>query len=334
MALPALGDVVLQQPVALWLLAALPLPFVARAIWRRRHYLVLPTAAVLPPDAFRPSPFRRMPALLVVAAIGCIAIALADPVIPHSSAELQSIGIDIVLVMDLSSSMNIEMGGDPATLYTQHRAKLPTRLERTKAAIRAFIDRRHGDRLGLVVFSNYAYVVSPLTMERSYILRYLDIVDGQILKSESMTAIGDGIDMASFLLARQSIPKRGKVVVVFTDGERNYGRDPLESLADADRSGIRVHLIGVDLDKQIKGRPAVQQLIAEVQRYGGRYYEADTVTRLRTAYSELDRLERTPLTTRVRVTNESVYQWFVFPAVVLLGMALLLNAVPWFTTGL
>ena len=74
------------------------------------------------------------------------------------------------------------------------------------------------------------------------------------------------------------------MIIVFTDGERNYGRDPMESLAEADASHIRVHLVGVDLDEQIKERPAVQALISAVRGYGGRYYEADTMRELRTAY--------------------------------------------------
>jgi Ca-activated chloride channel family protein len=232
--------------------------------------------------------------------------------------------------MDLSSSMNAEMSGTGAPAGPDKR-KGPTRLDRTKAALRAFINSRHGDRLGLVVFSNYAYVVSPLTLDREYLLRYLDIVDDQILRNEAMTAIGDGIDMAAFLLNKQaSDPRRSKVIIVFTDGERNYGRDPMESLAETNAANIRVHLVGVDLDEQIKERPAVQALIATVRRYGGRYYEADTARELRTAYSELDSLEKSLVVTETHVANEPVYDWFALAAVGLIGLALAVNAIPFF----
>jgi hypothetical protein len=181
-----------------------------------------------------------------------------------------------------------------------------------------------------VVFSNYAYVVSPLTVDRDYLLRYLDIVDGQILRNEAMTAIGDGIDMATFVLGRQSDRHRTKVIVVFTDGERNYGRDPLESLAEANASNIRVHLIGVDLDEQIKDRPAVQGLIGAVRRYGGRYYEADNAAQLRRAYTSLDTLEKSLVISQTHVNDEPVYQWFALAAVLLIGAALAVNAIPFF----
>jgi Ca-activated chloride channel family protein len=224
--------------------------------------------------------------------------------------------------------MNTEMGGSASP---DGGPKGPTRLDRTKAALRAFINSRHGDRLGMVVFSNYAYVVSPLTLDREYLLRYLDIVDNQILRNEAMTAIGDGIDMGAFLLNKQSSDtRRSKVIIVFTDGERNYGRDPMESLAEADASRIRVHLVGVDLDEQIKERPTVQALISAVRGYGGRYYEADTMRELRTAYSELDTLEKSLVVNQTHVANDPVYHWFALAAVALIGLALAINAIPFF----
>jgi Ca-activated chloride channel homolog len=261
------------------------------------------------------------------AGIVATAVALADPVVPHSTEDLQSLGIDIMLVLDLSSSMNAEMAG---TSTSPDAPKGPTRLDVTRQALRSFINSRHGDRLGMVVFSNYAYVVSPLTIDREYLLRYLDIIDGQILRNEAMTAIGDGIDMASFVLAKQSDRRRTKVIVVFTDGERNYGRDPLESLAEANRGDIRVHLVGVDLDEQIKERPAVQGLISAVRQYGGRYYEADNALELRRAYTSLDALEKSLVISQTHVANEPVYHWFALAAIALIGMALLVNAIPFF----
>ncbi len=324
----SLAGLTLLRPEALLLVPLSLLALVVRAVWRRRYYVALPTAALVPPHAWRPTALRRLPLVVGMGAIAATAVALAEPVVPHTTADLRSRGIDIVLVMDLSSSMNTEMAG---TSSSPDVPKGPTRLDRTREALRAFINSRHGDRLGLVVFSNYAYVVSPLTLEREYLLRYLDIVDNQILRNEAMTAIGDGIDMGTFLLTRQADDsRRGKVIVVFTDGERNYGRDPLESLADADRSGIRVHLVGVDLDEQIKDRPTVQGLIAAVRRYGGRYYEADTVRQLRTAWTELDQLETSVVVSQVHVNNVQVYHWFALGAAALLAAALAINALPFF----
>jgi len=91
-----------------------------------------------------------------------------------------------------------------------------------------------------------------------------------------------------------------------------------------------VHLVGVDLDEQIKERPAVQALISAVRSYGGRYYEADTMRELRTAYSELDTLEKSLVVSQTHVANDPVYHWFALAAVALIGMALAINAIPFF----
>jgi Ca-activated chloride channel homolog len=325
--LSELSGLTLQQPWALVLIPVSLLAVIIRVLWRRRRYVVLPTAHLIPVGAFRPSVVRRLPNVFALLGIAATAVALADPVLPHSTENLESLGIDIMLVLDLSSSMNTEMAG---TSTSPDGPKGPTRLDVTRQALRSFINSRHGDRLGMVVFSNYAYVVSPLTIDREYLLRYLDIVDGQILRNEAMTAIGDGIDMGTFVLGKQSDRHRTKVIVVFTDGERNYGRDPLQSLADANRAGIRVHLVGVDLDEQIKERPAVQGLIAAVRRYGGRYYEADNGVELRRAYTALDALEKSLVISQTHLANEPVYHWFALGAVALIGVALALNAIPFF----
>lgn len=324
--LAGFAGLTLQEPLALLIAPASLLAIVLRAWWRRRRFVIFPTVHLVSPSTGRPSVFRRLPLLCGAAAIASTAVALADPVVPQSTQDLQSLGIDIMLVLDLSSSMNTEMAGSSSP----DGPKGPTRLDVTRQALRTFINSRHGDRLGMVVFSNYAYVVSPLTVDREYLLRYLDIVDGQILRNEAMTAIGDGIDLANFVLGRQSDRHRTKVIVVFTDGERNYGRDPLESLADANAADVRVHMVGVDLDEQIKERPAVQGLIAAVRRHGGRYYEADNAAELRRAYTALDQLEKSLVISETHVANEPVYHWFALGAVALLGAALALNAMPFF----
>src|SRR5215471_12258584 len=122
-----------------------------------------------------------------------------------------------------------------------------TRLDATKAAIKTLVQLRHDDRLGLVVFSDHAYVISPLTFDHDYLLHYIDTVDDQMLRGEGMTAIGDGLALSDFLLAKQSTAQghRNQVVVLFTDGENNIGRDPLEVMHEADAAHIRVHMVGL-----------------------------------------------------------------------------------------
>jgi Ca-activated chloride channel homolog len=214
------------------------------------------------------------------------------------------------------------------------RVRLPgkTRLDATKDAIKAFIERRIDDRVGLVVFSDNAYVVSPLTFDHLYLMRYIDLVDNQILRGEGMTAIGEGLALSNYLLSRQSTAdgRRNKVIVLFTDGENNAGREPLDMLAESDAQNIRVHMVGVDLEDDIKKKVQVQRLLRAVRQYGGRYFSADTIHDLDAASRAIDSLEKGVLVSHTYQHDTPVYQWFALPALIGLAAAFALRAIPVF----
>lgn len=336
-------ELAFQQPGVLWI--ALPVMLLVGLVWRwrsRRTYLSFSTADWIGRLRHTPSPIRALPVIAVGAALGLLLLALTDPVVPYSEVQVTAQGLDIVLVVDLSSSMQEVMGLTPLpqTLQnltftsrdnTPRRLSGATRLDTTKAALKDLIARRDGDRLGLVVFSDHPYLVTPLTFDHDNLFKYVDMLDDQILRGEGMTAIGDGIALATQLLARQS-PADGshRLIVVFTDGENNTGRDPLSSLGEADAAGIRVHVIGVDLEDEVKKKPAVLQLITTVRRLGGQYFNADTARELRAAYSRIDAMERGRLTSTAAVHNEPAYAWFATPAAVLLLLAIGARALPFF----
>lgn len=321
-------DVELLYPEYLWLI---PVILAAVLVWRRfqrRTYAAFPLLALLSRPAFRASRLRHAPVLLTALAVPLIAIALTEPVLPYSEGEMKSRGLDIVLVLDLSSSMEETMGGAMRgnTITGQ------TRMETTKNAILEFIELRPDDRVGLVVFSDNAYVVSPLTFDHDYLRQYVQMVDNRILRLEGMTAIGDGIAMANSLLVRQSTAKvsGNKVMVVFTDGEHNYGLDPVEAIETASGGGTRVHIIGVDLPAEIKERPQVQRLVGAVRKHGGRYFDADTVGQLRQASRSIDAAEKGWLVQTRTIRNRPIFHYFAIPAIVLLGSAVMLRAIPYF----
>jgi Ca-activated chloride channel homolog len=328
-----------------WTLPAALVLFAVSRLFVRRRYVSFSAVRWVASLKRRPSYFRRLPLLLGLVAVGLALAAFLDPALPYSESEIRSQGLDIALVLDLSSSMQETMDirrapgrppvpGRPTFSPRDSGAPPPTgrtRLETTKDALRDFISRRHDDRIGLIVFSDNAYVVAPLTFDYDYLKHYIDIVDDQILRGEGMTAIGDGVALANFLLARMSTAeKRNKVIVVFTDGENNYGRDPVEVLGEADAAGVRVHVIGVDLEEEVKQKPAVRALIEAVQKYGGKYYNADTARQLRAAYSAIDSLEKGLLTSKGYVRNAPVFHWFAAPAIVFLVAALAVRSVPYF----
>jgi Ca-activated chloride channel family protein len=320
---------------------AVPAAMAVLVLWhfrRRRRFVAFSAVRWVAALRQRPSAVRRLPELLIAGALLLVLVALLDPVTPYSEAEVHSQGLDIALVLDLSSSMQEIMDVAPQTPLAaantgaaRPRPPAKTRLETTKDALRDFISRRRDDRIGLIVFSDFAYVVSPLTFDREGLLQYVDIIDDQILRNEGMTAIGDGVGLANFLLARQSTDtRRNKVIVVFTDGEYNFGRDPVETLDEAGAAGFRVHVIGVDLEEEAKQKPAVVGLIRAVRRNGGHYYSADTPRELRASYAAIDALEKGRLTSRTYTRNTPVFGWFAGPALVLLVAGLVLRVIPYF----
>ena len=313
-----------------WLLAAFAV--VALLKWRVRWRFAAFTS-VLPGRRFpfRASTFRRLPFAVLAAAGALAGLALMQPVIPYSQADLQSKGLDIVLLLDLSSSMQEEMGSGQARRTTTV-AGGRTRMDAVKDAVKTFIRTRRDDRIGLVVFSDNPYVISPLTFDHEYLLHYIDFVDDKLLQGEGQTAIGDGLALSDYLLSRQATPtSRGhQVVVLFTDGESNRGREPVDVLKEAKDAGIRVHVIGVDLEMDVKEKPAVQMLMAAVEDAGGRYFSADSERDLIAASRTIDAMEKGLLVSRVYVRDVPVYQWFAIPALVALALALSLRAIPYF----
>ena len=174
--------------------------------------------------------------------------------------------------------------------------------------------------------------MSPLTFDHEYLRNYVRMIDDKTLAEEGLTAIGDGIATASALLARMKLEHgSGKqVMIVFTDGEHNFGVDPLITLGEAAEAGTRVHTVGIDLDEVVKTRPAVLELINAVRGYGGRYYDATSAAQLRAASASIDSLEKGSLVQTRYVRNRPVFHYYAIPALVLVCGVFTLRAVPYF----
>lgn len=332
-----MGEISFLRLDALRLVLLAALPLVVWLIVRRRRFLAFSAVRQLTLlRQRRPSPLRRLPKLLLAAALALTIVALTEPVLLFSESTVEAQGLDIVLVVDLSSSMAEIMGlyteGTPTVRTSQSGKPFATRLEVCKQALRDFIERRRNDRIGLVVFSDEAYVISPLTFDYAYLLRYVDELDDTLMRTEGMTAIGEGMALANLLLTKQSERNiKNKVLVVMTDGEHNIGRDPIQVLGETSEIGIRTYLIGVDLEQAIKNKPAVASLIASVRRQGGRYYQANSVRQLQAANADLTALEKGRLAGKQLQRNVPIFGWFVMPAVLLIVAAVGCRAIPYFT---
>lgn len=299
----------------LWLLAW-PVPWLLRALWRPAHS---DAAALVVPYGGMPAHAAQGPArrwrgsgagLLAWLAwtLLCVAAArpqsLGAPVLPPQQ------GRDLLLALDLSDSMNevdMVLGGRPVD-----------RLTAAKAVIADFLDRRQGDRVGLVVFGRRAYVLVPQTADLTTVREQLaDSVPGL---AGSETAIGDAIGLATKRLATQASGPR--VVVLLTDGVNTAGvLDPVAAARLARDAKVRVHAIafggegGLSVFGLRLRLPGAQDSIDEealkavASTTGGRFFRARDTEALAGIYAELDAIEPVARPGRaVRPVNER-YPW-------------------------
>lgn len=228
-------------------------------------------------------------------AIALLIVALARPQVVSSRQNIEIEGIDIVIALDVSSSMLA-------------RDFEPDRLEAAKQVADDFIKRRPNDRVGLVIFSGEAFTQVPLTTDHAMISNmFKEIKSGMI---EDGTAIGDGLATAvSRLKDSQAI---SKVIILLTDGVNNAGSvDPRSAAEIAKMFGIRVYTIGIGsrgtapypVQDQF-GRTRIQQMEVQIDEdllkdiastTGGKYFRATDNQKLKEIYNEIDKLEKSKI---------------------------------------
>lgn len=299
-----------------WLYVAVPLLLIAVVVrfWRR-HYWGHSLVQHLREEIGGPNPILRMPAILEAAAVGFLLIALIGPVYPFVLNRIERGGLQIMIVLDLSQSMEIQLGKD-------------TRMEAIKASATEFIRRRAGDAIGLVVFSHNSYLVTPATFDHDSLLSYLKLVSTQTLVNEGYTAIGEGLAAAQdfFVFSRERGHRaKGEVIVLFSDGENNYGRDPMKELERARQQGTRIYFIGVALE------PGAAQQIAEgVPTTGGKFFDARNPRHLVEALEEINTTEKGRFYTLQLTRQQPAYFVFVLLAFAALVLRMILNGIPHF----
>ena len=299
-----------------WMYLAVPLLLIAAAVrfWRR-HYWGHSLVQHLREEISGPNPILRLPAILEVAAVGLLLIALLGPIYPFVLNRIERGGLQIMIVLDLSQSMEEPLGKS-------------TRMEAIKASTTEFIKRRPGDAIGLVVFSHNAYLVTPATFDHDSLLSYLKRVGTQTLVNEGYTAIGEGLGAAQdfFVFSRERGGRaKGEVIVLFSDGENNYGRDPMKELERARQQGTRIYFIGVALDSG-----AAQEIAQEIPTTGGKFFDARNPRHLADALEEINTAEKGRFYTLQLTRQEPAYFVFVLLAFAALALRMILNGIPHF----
>jgi Ca-activated chloride channel family protein len=299
-----------------WIYVAVPLLLLAMIVrfWRR-HYWGHSLVEQLRDEIGRPNPILRMPAILEGAAVVFLLIALLGPVYPFVLNRIERGGLQIMIVLDLSQSMEKPLGKG-------------TRMEAVKASTIEFIKRRPGDAIGLVVFSNNAYLVSPATFDHESLLSYLKLVNVQTLVNEGYTAIGEGLATAQdfFVFSRERGRRaKGQVIVLFSDGENNYGRDPLNEIEKGRQEDTRIYFIGVALEPG-----AAQQIAEAIPTTGGKFFDARNPGHVVRALDEINTIEKGRFYTLQLTRQQPAYFVFVLLAFAALALRMILNGIPHF----
>ena len=313
-----------------WLALLLVVPLVGAWEWwrARRRSAGLRFSSVAPAKAAPPSIWARLrwlPATLRMLALALGIVALARPQDHDTVQERFAEGVDIMLVLDTSTSMRAQ-------------DFQPNRFEAARDVAAEFIRSRLSDRVGLVVFAAQAFTQTPLTLDYDFLLRMLEEVETGMI--EDGTAIGTALAMAVARLKDSTA--ESKVIVLLTDGQNNRGEiDPVTAAEVAETMGVRVYSIGVGaygeapfiFDDPFVGQrrrmvpvEIDEEMLTNVaERTGGRYFRATNKQALRDVYAEIGELEKTKIEERVYTDVTERYAAFLWPAFLLLLAELALS---------
>lgn len=279
---------------------------------RREGTLRFSALALLTPD-MKKRGHRRQQVLvgLQLFVLVLIIIGLARPQQRDTLEERKMEVVDIVLVIDISSSM----------LAEDFR---PNRLEAVKKTARDFINNRHGDRIGLLVFAGESFIQCPLTVDMQVLKQLLSEVEAAEREYDG-TAIGMAIANATNRL--RNSPAQSKVMILLSDGSNNAGElDPLTAADLAQKFGIKIYTIGAGTNRsvtfipnrgRIRNEIDEETLRAIAERTHGKYFRATDEQSLADVYREIDALERTEIDVKEYTRYSELYPWFLIPAVIL-----------------
>lgn len=320
-----------------WLLILLPLPLLLRRL--------LPAAATSRDAALRvpfiedfkdtgstgPHVITRHGSLwLALLAWILLIVAGARPQWLGDQVELPVSGRDLMLAVDLSGSMEVE--------DFELNGRTVNRLYATQYVAGDFIERRVGDRLGLILFGRQAYLQTPLTFDRETVHTLLS--EAVIGLAGKETAIGDAIGLAVKRLRDKN--QNSRVLILLTDGANTAGEvEPVKAAELAAQEGLKIYTIGIGADEMLvrslfgtrRVNPSVdldeKTLTAIAEKTGGRYFRARDTDELKKIYQLLDELEPVEQETRVFRPTSALYFWPLGMATMIASILLLGRRFDW-----
>jgi len=272
----------------------------------------------------------RLLMLLPLLAAVLFILGLARPQLRQGTTEVEASGIDIMLAVDVSGSMQ--------SLDYKVNDQPTSRVDTVRAAVSKFIDARPDDRLGLIEFSAEPYLISPLTLDHDWLRQGLERVNTGTIPDG--TAIGDAIAMGVNRLRDQ--PSKSKVMVLLTDGCNNMGKvSPLLAAEAAKALGVKIYTIGAGVRgnapfpvKDDFGNTHIVMVPSDVDEdtlgkiasmTGGQFFRATDTEKLNDTYAQIDRMEKTTHTIKKYEHVSELFAWAVVPGLLVLGTGLLLE---------
>lgn len=310
----AWGEFEWANPVFLWLIPGVPIVFLLRWLFffqfRQKLSLAIPST-VLKPDPL--TWLRFLPPLFFMLSLTLILVSMARPQKSTEQVDQWTEGIDIMLVLDISESMNLE-------------DFKPNRLEATKRVAKEFINGRFQDRIGLVIFSGEAISYAPLTSDYNMLNNLIEDIQFRMIEKGG-TAIGSA--MAVGVNRMRESDTKSKVMIVLSDGENNAGSiDPITAANLAYAYDVKIYTIGVGSNGRIKagtdpyGRPIYvdnkldETLLREIADIGkGEYYRATNNQMLAQIFQRIDKYEKAEIKETKYRNTQDFYQHYLVWAV-------------------
>lgn len=264
-----------------------------------------------------------LPGALRIVGLALLVVALARPRITSRDTMIESDGLDILLAVDTSGSMDTD---DFALAFRR-----VSRMEAAKGVLDAFIEARPYDRIGVVVFGDEAFTLVPLTLDHDALRDTLGIIDVGIA-GPNATAVGTAVAVSARRM--KQVDAKERIVILLTDGRNNVPRpDPLDAARAAAALDIKIYTIGVGAsrgfsDAGIDERGLTQ--LAEIT--GGQYFRARSTEGLQEVFDTIDLLETSPAQVRQLVSHDEHFRDWLVPGLFFLLIEVLLRAT-WLRRG-
>ncbi len=314
-----------DQPLVLYGILLIPILWIIRLITNQLFSQKLPVA--LQKSQIKSSIWnliRVIPSLIFFLFVTLLLVALARPQKSNEKVEQWTEGIDIMLVIDISQSMQIE-------------DFKPNRLESAKMTAIDFIDGRFQDRIGLVVFSGDAYSLSPLTTDYSLLKSYIEEINFDMIENRG-TAIGSALAVATNRMTESDT--KSKVLILLSDGDNTAGNiDPIMAARLASSYNIKIYTIAIGKEgkvpfgKDFFGRPRMventldETTLREIADIGeGKFYRVSNNTALEEVFSLIDQYEKAEIRESRYKDTTDFYLNYLYWAMILFIIWLLIKS--------